>query len=262
MSDTTQQLTFKLVIDNKESIVTLDNTEGKFISVAEAADKVTQSTKRISEAQGYVKNLGEDFDGVNVSIKELMLRHTELQEKLKSENIGGEAYNRWAKEIALVEEQLDNATNKAQIMALADQNLTEETLKYTQVNEQSISGLSNYITSQNLSTQTIEETIRALEIEIKTLGVNSDAWKQKVAASLNLRTALGNLTQTQNGYNSANRSAIPGVNQMNMAMMQFGYSLNDAQMFLVNTRMGMMGIANNIPMIVQNFMQAKNPERS
>jgi hypothetical protein len=59
------------------------------------------------------------------------------------------------------------------------------------------------------------------------------------------------------GAGNAAKQATPGLNQMNMAIMQTGYVMNDAQMFLVNFRMGMMGVANNIPMIVQNFTQAK-----
>ncbi len=258
MPDTTQQLTFKLVLDGKEAIATLDDTEGKFLSSSEALDKLNEKGKRIAEVESYVKNLGDDFDGVNVSVKELIERHTELQNKLKSENIGGEAYNRWAREIAVIEQELDKATAKLQITQLANEGLITETMKYASVNEQSINGLSEYITSQNLSTETIENSVRALELEIKTLAVNSDAWKQKITASVNLRSALNNITAGQTGFNSAVRSGLPGTNQMNMAIMQFGYALNDAQMFMVNARMGMMGIANNIPMIVQNFIQAKN----
>lgn len=258
MADTTQQLTFKLVLDGKEAVATLDATEGKFIETEQALDKVAQQGKKIAEIESYVQNLGKDFDGVNVSVKDLIERHTELQNKLKSENIGGEAYQRWAREIAVIEQELDKATAKLQITQLANEGLITETMKYASVNEQSINSLSEYITSQNLSTETIENSVRALELEIKTLAVNSDAWKQKVTASVNLRSALSNITAGQSGFNSAVRSGLPGTNQMNMAIMQFGYALNDAQMFMVNARMGMMGIANNIPMIVQNFMLAKN----
>jgi hypothetical protein len=69
---------------------------------------------------------------------------------------------------------------------------------------------------------------------------------------------MGSLAQGQAGFNSTMKAGVPGVNQMGMAMMQFGYAMNDAQMFMVNARMGLMGISNNIPMIVQNFIQAKN----
>ncbi len=258
MADNIQQLTFKLVLDGKEAVATLDATEGKFIETEQALDRVAERGKRIAEVESYVQNLGKDFDGVNVSVKDLIERHTELQNKLKAENIGGEAYNRWAREIAIVEQELDKATAKIQIVSLANEGLTIEAMKYAQVNEESVNGLSQYITEQNLSTETIQKTVQALELEIKTLAVNSDAWKQKVAASVNLRSALGTLTQSQSGYNTTVRSGVPGTNQMNMAMMQFGYALNDAQMFMVNARMGLMGISNNIPMIVQNFIQAKN----
>jgi len=48
-----------------------------------------------------------------------------------------------------------------------------------------------------------------------------------------------------------------GIKGLNMAMGQFGYVLNDAQVFLINFRMGLMGISNNIPMIISLFSQAR-----
>lgn len=49
------------------------------------------------------------------------------------------------------------------------------------------------------------------------------------------------------------------VGKMNMALGQFGYLVGDADMFLMNFRMGMMSVANNVPMVVQ-FMQYARQE--
>ncbi|MBX2975425.1 MAG: hypothetical protein KF721_04775 [Ignavibacteriaceae bacterium] len=43
---------------------------------------------------------------------------------------------------------------------------------------------------------------------------------------------------------------------MNIAVQQFGWVLGDASMFMVNFRMGMMSIGNNIPMVVMYMQQA------
>jgi hypothetical protein len=92
---------------------------------------------------------------------------------------------------------------------------------------------------------------------IATLDMTDAGFKKVVDQAVRANAALNKTSgQITNTGNSA-KQAVPGVNQMNMAIMQTGYVMNDAQMFLVNFRMGMMGVANNIPMIVQNFMQAK-----
>lgn len=252
MANEDREIVLKLSIDGQEAISTIKLTD-------EEVKKLRSTTSEtFTKAQGYVQNLGKDFDGVNVSIKELMERHSDLQAKLKSENIGGEAYQRWAKEIGIVEQELDKARVKIQASSLANEGLIQETLKYTQVNEDSVKSISEFISSQNLSTETIQNSIRALDLEINTLAVNSDAWKQKTAASVNLRSALANLTAGQFGYNQSVKTGLPGISQMNMAIMQTGYVMNDAQMFLVNFRMGMMGISNNIPMIIDLFRRASN----
>ncbi len=251
MANTAEQLVFKLVIDGKEAIATLDTTQGKFVETGEAADKAAGG------AQGYVQNLGKDFDGVNVTVNDLIERLNDLKEKLANTPIGGEAYQRWAGEIKNIEAELNNATTKIKAASLANEGLVNQVMQYNQVNDVSVAGLSQYITTQGLSIETIQKTIQSLDVEIKTLAIDSDAWKQKITASTNLKAALGSIQQQQMGMNSTVKAGIPGQNSMNMAMMQFGYALNDSQMFMVNARMGMMGIANNIPMIVQGMQQAK-----
>jgi hypothetical protein len=52
---------------------------------------------------------------------------------------------------------------------------------------------------------------------------------------------------------------LPGTVKLNMAVSQLGYAMNDASMFLVNFRMGLMGVANNIPMVI-SLMQAARVE--
>lgn len=79
-------------------------------------------------------------------------------------------------------------------------------------------------------------------------GTALDAVKTKVdALQVSANSANAALKTTANG----------GVSQMNNALGQLGYGLGDASMFMVNFRMGMMSIGNNIPVVVNGLMQAK-----
>lgn len=149
------------------------------------------------------------------------------------------------------------ATTATEQIKKAYQGLTAEALKQNQVTEGNVESLTAYIKTQNLSVDVIEKTIQVLDTETRTLAVDSEAWKKKMVASTNLKAALGGIIQQQTAYGKANQQTLPGVNSMRMAVQQFGYVLNDSQTFFVNARMGMMGIANNIPMIIQLFQAAK-----
>ena len=86
--------------------------------------------------------------------------------------------------------------------------------------------------------------------------------KEVVGTISNLDTKLESLNKkvkqhaTQFGQTSGQITA--GTGQMNAAFGQLGYLLSDVDMFLVNFRMGMMSVANNIPIVVQQFAHAKN----
>ncbi len=185
MADKITTLEFKLVIDGKEAVATLDVTKGAFVETGAEAAKANEIIKRAFES------------------------------------------------------------------------LSAEALKYGQVTEANANDLSKYISEQNISTNIIEQTIASLEKETSVLPVNSAAWKQKTIAATNLRAAYGQVITQTTSYNSANQQTIPGINQMRMAMNQFGYVLNDAQTFMISARMGLMGISNNLPMIVQLMQDAR-----
>ena len=151
-----------------------------------------------------------------------------------------------------------NAADQAsEVIQKSYKQLNEEAIKYSEVNEGNVASLQQFITTQNISMDMIEKTIGILENEAKTLSVNSDAWKQKMATAANLKLAYGQLINQQTNYSSSTQSSMPGIQNMNMAMGQLGYTIGDASMFMVNARMGMMSIANNIPMIVSGFIDAK-----
>lgn len=185
MPDSTQNLVFKLIIDGKEAVATLDVVSGKFTLTGEAAEQMSA---------------------------EMVKAYTEL---------------------------------------------ISEALKYDVVNEVNIKTLQEFVAAKGMTIEQIENSIHALDAETAKLGINTLEWNKGMAASANLKAALGGVIQQQTGMTSAMHTGVPGVNHMRMAMHQFGYVLNDAQMFMVNARMGLMGIANNIPMIVQLMQQAK-----
>lgn len=51
--------------------------------------------------------------------------------------------------------------------------------------------------------------------------------------------------------------AVQNVSAMNQTMTQLGWVVGDVNMFMVNFRMGMMSIGNNIPMVVQGLQRAR-----
>ena len=185
MAGAADTLVFKLMIDGKEAIATLDLTKGEFLETGAAA--------------------------------------TAAQEKIQA----------------------------------AYKNLSAEALKYDAVTEANVKSLTEFMKTQSISIDMIENTITVLQNEIKTLDVNSDAWKQKIIASTNLKAAMGQLVTSHTALGNAQQQMMPGLTNMNQAIGQFGYILGDANMFMMSAQMGIMSIANNIPFVVQGFMQAR-----
>jgi hypothetical protein len=58
------------------------------------------------EAIGFGKNLGKDFDGINVTVKDLLDRLDDLKEKFQNAPIGSEAWHRWKDESKVIGDQL------------------------------------------------------------------------------------------------------------------------------------------------------------
>ncbi len=82
--------------------------------------------------------------------------------------------------------------------------------------------------------------------------------QQTVAANIKLTDEqLAKLRTTTKSLPQATQAGTAGLSQMNNAIGQMGWALGDADMFIVNFRMGMMSIANNIPMVVRGLIDAK-----
>lgn len=135
--------------------------------------------------------------------------------------------------------------------------LIGEALKYSAVTEDNIKALTSYITTKGVTIEQIQNSINALDEETAKLGINTESWKKGMTASANLKAALSGVITQQTGISSSAQIGTHGVNSMRMAMTQLGYALNDSQMLLLNFRMGLMGISNNVPMIVQAFTDAR-----
>ncbi len=135
--------------------------------------------------------------------------------------------------------------------------ITNHLMQYTSITEDSIDAVTKWLTTQNLSQTEIEETIQKLQQQGTTLSINSDEWKQNQTQVMNLKNAYGNFVSQNRAVVSSQGQVAQGGNQMNQTLSQLGWVLGDANMFMVDFRMGMMSIGNNIPMVVQGFMQAR-----
>ncbi|QQS35778.1 MAG: hypothetical protein IPM56_16275 [Ignavibacteriales bacterium] len=152
---------------------------------------------------------------------------------------------------ALLKESLENALTPNVNTAILKSFVTE-LLNINEASEEAAKGVADFIKYNDISEQEIEEVISALAKERSQLGINSAAYKEHSNAIANVTRALDLMNETQQ------TKVVPGSYNMNMAIMQSGYILNDASMITVNFRMAMMGVANNIPMVVQGIMAAKN----
>lgn len=109
---------------------------------------------------------------------------------------------------------------------------------------------------------------------IQDLEKSAQRLKEHLEKKISLGAPAYQLEALQNSLNKAERAVVmfkktaetvpqtinkgnQAVGNMNMTMGQLGFLIGDADMFFVNFRMGMMSIANNVPMVVQGLMQAK-----
>ncbi|NUM71241.1 MAG: hypothetical protein HUU43_10360, partial [Ignavibacteriaceae bacterium] len=82
---------------------------------------------------------------------------------------------------------------------------------------------------------------------------------RKGDGSDNLKAAVNfeNLTNKIKQTKEAAESMPAGMRQGQLAITQLGYVLNDSAVFATNFRMGLMGVANNIPFVIGALQQAK-----
>jgi hypothetical protein len=96
---------------NKEIIVKLKVEDREITTKIPLADdqvkKLNQSLAAGAESgKIFGQNLGDEFDGINVTTKDLLERLEDLKLKFSEAVIGSEAYNRWKREIQDVEKHL------------------------------------------------------------------------------------------------------------------------------------------------------------
>lgn len=137
------------------------------------------------------------------------------------------------------------------------QNITDELQKYNAVTSESIQKVTQWLGTQNVSSDEIEKVIILLRKQSETLNINSSEWLENQNKIALLTNAYDGLIAKNLNNNNVTRQSVAGTSQMTNAIGALGWAVGDANMFLVNFRMGMMSIANNIPMIVQGLLQAK-----
>lgn len=139
--------------------------------------------------------------------------------------------------------------------------ITQELMQYNGVTDQSVQSVANWIGTQGLGTAAIQQVISQLEKESKTLGINSKAYQQNRMMVENLQKGLTLAAQQSQQF--ANKTALTTqqIIQQNQhfqrgkfGVNQLGFALGDASVFAVDFRMGLLGIGNNIPFIVQGMM--------
>jgi len=144
------------------------------------------------------------------------------------------------------------STESAEAQAKA----SRQALILNQVYETQQDKVLDLIKVQNLTTSEINELITSLKAESSTFAIGSAEYNKRVLAMDKLNVALGEHHQSLRQSLTPQQQFTSGSGQMNHAITQLGWVMGDADMFLVNFRMGMMSIGNNIPMVVQAFTEA------
>lgn len=174
MADATQILTFKLVLDGKETKATIELTK-------------------------------KDFEDLNATIGKITERPIIKQ---------------FAKDLLLVDASAQEAT----------------------------SGIIDFINYNQVTEKEIQSVIQTLRDEQSVLAVGGQQWQQHGIAIQNLTNAYQSTIMGQKQFTAQSSSA-------RMAVSQFGFALGDASMIMVDFRMFLLSIGNNIPFIVQGLAQ-------
>ncbi len=97
---------------------------------------------------------------------------------------------------------------------------------------------------------------------VATLNTTEAEINDNIKAMQKLAQASQQVTSENKALAQTSQSVAKGSKTMEMALGQFGWVLGDASTFLVSFRMGLMSIANNIPMVVQYFSMASQEAKS
>jgi hypothetical protein len=114
------------------------------------------------------------------------------------------------------------------------------------------------VKANNLSEKEIKNLINIFSQEKSTLAINSQAYRENVAAIEGLTVAQEKLQLEQRNSMPVARQVSSATGAMTNAMGQFGFLLGDMDMMFVNFRVGLMSIANNVGMVAQTLVFVQN----
>lgn len=137
-------------------------------------------------------------------------------------------------------------------------NFQKELLQLAGSNEEVASSIADFISYNQLSEKEISQVITSLRNNQESLALTSQEYKQHGIAIQSLTATMNNLKANQDQIPGSQARVMAGTGQMTQVLGQLGYAIGDADMFMLNFRMGMMSVANNIPMVVTGFINAKN----
>lgn len=173
-------------------------------------------------------------------------------------HVADEKLQQLAKNYTKYKSETETASKSTNTFALVLDQFKNELVEVSGTSENLTESVADFIRMNGLSENQIADVINVLKQEKAALGVNTVEYQKYNQAIETMTLAYGKARTSTNALTGATNQASHGTQMMSQAMGQFGWVLGDADMFLVNFRMGMMSIANNIPMVVQQFGYAKN----
>lgn len=128
--------------------------------------------------------------------------------------------------------------------------------------EQAWNDIQAKMTAVQGTAKDMTQTLGEVKAKLAETKVGSDAWRELAQKAKLAEDEIKRVQQATIQAANGNKQLIGGVGQMNQTLGQFGFLLGDADMFMVNFRMGMMSIANNVPMVVQGLTRVQEEAKA
>jgi hypothetical protein len=168
-------------------------------------------------------------------------------------NITDEKLQQLAKNYTKYKSETETASKSTNTFALVLDQFKNELVEVSGTSENLTESVSDFIRMNGLSENQIADVINVLKQEKAALGVNTVEYQKYNQAIETITQAYGHARTGSGALTNTMKGTSSGVQAMSQTMGQLGWAIGDADMFLVNFRMGMMSIGNNIPMIAQGF---------
>jgi len=277
MADSNGEIKLRLLLDNQEAIISVQQFDDGLKIAKVDADKITGTISKFRDPitgnalamQQFANELTKTdltqtslIEGIKEYVSTNKISETQLREVvsiLKEEQsalaINSAEYMKHQQAISAVNSAYAQMAADKRISyrdpitgnALAMQQFARQLVETKESQELTIAGVKEFISVNKVNETQLREVISTLKQEQSQLTVGSQAY-------IKYQNAM-------NAVNTAHMQIVTGQTQvklssygLNTAFMQLGFMLGDMQMIGTNWRMVLLGMGNNIPFVAQGLM--------